>query len=394
MGLVVVLVGLVGVGVWSVAASPARTGSGPRDPIAAGSPPAPVVALFPADRAAGVAPDLPVMVTVDHARLQAVALTGADGTPVPGTVSADGRSWRATAGLAYGTSYRWTGAAAADRGGVVSLAGSFATVSPQRTTRATLNLDDGQTVGIAAPIIVQFDQHISDRAAAERAMKVQTSVPTPGSWAWLPDENGGSRADWRPRAYWQPGTQVAVVVHQLGVDDGAGVWGARDVSSHFIIGRAEIVKADINSHQLVVMVNGQQVMSLPASYGLESDPNRNTTNGIHVVMDKAPTVLMSNPAYGYENVPEHWAVRIDNYGEYIHANPETDSVQGSQNVTHGCVNLSTANAVRYYDQAIYGDPVEVSGSATPFTPADGDISDWTVPWNQWAAMSALAPAPS
>jgi lipoprotein-anchoring transpeptidase ErfK/SrfK len=132
-------------------------------------------------------------------------------------------------------------------------------------------------------------------------------------------------------------------------------------------------------------------MTVPASYGLGSDPNRNTTNGVHVVMSKAATVLMSNPAYGYENVPEHWAVRIENNGEFIHANPDTTGEQGSENVTHGCVNLSTSDAHAYFDTAIFGDPVEVTNSPIPLTPADGDISDWTVPWDQWIAQSALRP---
>ncbi|MGH3539825.1 MAG: L,D-transpeptidase, partial [Pseudonocardiaceae bacterium] len=116
---------------------------------------------------------------------------------------------------------------------------------------------------------------------------------------------------------------------------------------------------------------------------------RNTTSGIHVVMNKAQTVLMSNRAYGYVDIPEHWAVRISNNGEFIHANPETTGVQGSSNVTHGCVNLSTANAQEYFGTAIFGDPVEVTNSPTPLTGADGDIYDWTVPWDSWLAMSAL-----
>ena len=36
-----------------------------------------------------------------------------------------------------------------------------------------------------------------------------------------------------------------------------------------------------------------------------------------------------------------------------------------------------------------GDPVEVTNSPTPMTGADGDIYDWTVPWDSWLAMSAL-----
>ena len=269
------------------------------------------------------------------------------------------------------------------------VAGSFTTVKPQRQLHATLNIGDGDTVGIGAPIILQFDHHVSDKAAAERALQVQASVPTEGSWAWLPDDNGGSRAHYRPKDYWQPDTKVSVTAKLYGVALGDGSYGKEDISTRFMIGRSQIVKADVNSHRMVVIRDGQEVMNFPASYGLSADPNRNTTSGIHVVMDKAQTVLMSNRAYGYVNIPEHWAVRISNNGEFIHANPETTGVQGSSNVTHGCVNLSTANAQEYFGTAIFGDPVEVTNSPTPLSGADGDIYDWTVPWDSWLAMSAL-----
>jgi lipoprotein-anchoring transpeptidase ErfK/SrfK len=388
--MIVVLAFLVGAGVWGAAGLGSRGVAAA--PEAAAPPPAPVVALTPRPGATDVAPDQPVVLSAENADLTAVALRADDGSVVAGATDPDGRSWRATAPLQYGTTYTWSGQATG-AGGTVPVAGTFSTVDPTRTTQPQINIDDGETVGIAAPVIVAFDRHITDKAAAERAMTVQTSVPTPGSWAWLDDDNGGSRAHWRPQGYWTPGTQVAVSVHQLGVDDGGGVWGAGDVTSHFVIGRSQVVKADVNSHEMVVVTDGKVTMSLPASYGLGSDPNRNTTNGIHVVMSKAQTVLMSNPKYGYENVPEHWAVRIENNGEFIHANPLTDGVQGSENVTHGCVNLSTDNAQQYYDTAIFGDPVEVTGSPVPLTMADGDIADWTVPWDQWLSMSALAVHP-
>ena len=50
---------------------------------------------------------------------------------------------------------------------------------------------------------------------------------------------------------------------------------------------------------------------------------------------------MSNPRYGYTNIPQRWAVRISNNGEFIHANPDSADAQGNTNVTHGCVNLSS-----------------------------------------------------
>jgi lipoprotein-anchoring transpeptidase ErfK/SrfK len=53
-------------------------------------------------------------------------------------------------------------------------------------------------------------------------------------------------------------------------------------------------------------------------------------------------------------------VRISNNGEFIHSNPETTGVQGSANVTHGCVTLSMTNAKEYFHSALFGDPAEVS----------------------------------
>jgi lipoprotein-anchoring transpeptidase ErfK/SrfK len=362
-------------------------------PGGASAPPRPQaqVSILPGDKATNVSPTLPVSVRVTKGELVQVMLASPGGKAVAGTLSADRRSWTSSEVLGYGKTYTWSGSAAGSDHLSVPVTGSFTTVKPQRQLYATLNIRDGDTVGIAAPIILQFDGHVSDKAAAERALAVQASVPTVGSWAWLPDDNGGSRAHYRPQDYWQPGTDVSVTAKLYGVALGGGSYGREDISTKFVIGRAEIVKADVSSHRMIVIRDGQEVMNFPASYGLSSDSQRNTTNGIHVVMNKAQKVLMSNPAYGYVNIPEFWAVRISNNGEFIHANPETTGVQGSSNVTHGCVNLSTANAQEYFASAIFGDPVEVTGSTTPLTGADGDIYDWTVPWETWQAMSALHP---
>jgi lipoprotein-anchoring transpeptidase ErfK/SrfK len=347
------------------------------------------VSILPGGKSTNISPTLPVSVRVTDGVLQQVSLTNPDGKVVAGTLSADRQSWTSAEPLGYGKTYTWSGTAVGPDHLPVPVAGSFTTVTPQRQLHASLNIGDGDTVGIAAPIILQFDDHVSDKGAVERALQVQTSVPIEGSWAWLPDDNGGSRAHYRTKDYWQSGTKVSVTAKLYGVAYGEGAYGREDISAQFTIGRAQIVKADVNSHRMIVIRDGQEVMNFPASYGLSSDPNRNTTSGIHVVMSKAPTVLMTNRAYGYVNIPERWAVRISNNGEFIHANPETTGVQGSSNVTHGCVNLSTANAQQYYGTAIFGDPVEVTNSPTPLTAADGDIYDWAVPWDDWLAMSTL-----
>ena len=153
-----------------------------------------------------------------------------------------------------------------------------------------------------------------------------------------------------------------------------------------------MVIADVNSHVMVVKRDGQTVATYPASYGRgedTGDPNLITRSGTHVVNEFFETKLMNNPRYGYSNQPEKWAVRISNNGEFIHANPASTAAQGNTNVTHGCVNLSLADAEAYFKSAIWGDPVEVSGTSVKLGPEDGEIFIWAMPYDQWQTMSAL-----
>jgi hypothetical protein len=89
-------------------------------------------------------------------------------------------------------------------------------------------------------------------------------------------------------------------------------------------------------------------------------------------------------------VHERYAVRISNNGEFIHCNPESIGAQGNTNVTNGCINLNLENSQEYFNSAMYGDPVEVSGTRVQLSYADGDVWDWAVPWDEWKSMSALS----
>jgi lipoprotein-anchoring transpeptidase ErfK/SrfK len=378
-GLMLVLVAACGSGAPAPGAPPASTTP----------PPPPVgVAVEPAANATDVGPRAPVAATTEGTFTD-VTLTADPGGPVAGTLSPDRRRWTPTGPLAYGATYTWGGTATAPDGRSSPVTGSFRTVAPEQTVRATLNIGDGREVGVAAPITIQFSAPVSDKAAVERALQVRTSTPTDGSWAWLPDQDGGSRVHWRPKEYWRTGTQVDVRADLLGVDYGGGAFGREDLTTSFRIGRSQIVRADVNSFRMVVLRDGQQVMDVPASYGTDSDPNRTTRSGIHVVSEKFTNKRMVSAQYGYDLV-ERWAVRISNNGEFIHANPASAGAQGSSNVTHGCINLSEADARAFYDSALYGDPVEVTGSGVDYAPSDGDIYDWAIPWDQWQGLSALS----
>lgn len=339
----------------------------------------------PTDGAKDVNPRAPISVDAAGGTIAAVALTGADGTKVTGKLAADKRSWSTTEPLGYGKSYTFSGQATNVTGKDAAITGTFTTVVPESTIAAHLNTAEHGVYGIAMPVVVDFDSAVADRAAAEHALSITTSPPTEGSWAWLSDHS----VHWRPKSYWKPGTKVGVNADIYGVDLGNGEYGAADLHSAFTIGRAQIVKGNTQTHRMKVYANGKQVADYPASYGLDSVDWRNTRSGIHVVMSKSPTYLMSNPRGHYKNVFVRWAVRISNNGEFIHALPTTEWAQGNRNVSHGCVNLSTARAKAYYDLAQIGDPVVITGSKVKLSSADGDLYDWTINWGSWQSRSAL-----
>lgn len=354
---------------------------------------APELTFTPADAAADVAPTAPARVEVADGWFQKVALTNPDGKVVAGALNRDRNEFAITEPLGYGVTYTWSGSVVGQDGKAAPVAGSFTTLNPSRQVSGRFQLADGQVVGVAAPIIIQFDASISDKASVEKALTVTTDPPVEGSWAWLPDEVGGSRVHYRTRDYYPAGTKVHVDAKFYGVPFGDGAYGAQDATLTFEIGRRQVVRAEASSHRIQVLDGaGAVIMDFPCSYG-EGDLDRNVTrSGIHVVTEKYEDFYMTNPAAGYANVRERFAVRISNNGEFIHANPASLGSQGNSNVTNGCINLSESDAQQYFNSAIYGDPVEVTGTRIQLSYADGDIWDWAVPWDEWKAMSALSDA--
>ena len=380
------------VGVVAPGALASCVGQSGKQSQAPGPPPKPTVTFLPGDAATDVVPTTPISAEVRDGWFQRVTLTNPEGNDVAGALSRDRTSYAITEPLGYGVVYTWAGSVVSREGVAVPVNGRFTTVKPSSIVNGQFQLADGQTVGIAAPIILQFNASISDKAAVERALTVTCDPPTEGSWAWLPDEAKGSRVHWRTREYYQPGTKVDVRARVYGVAFGDGAFGAEDLSLNFTIGRRQIVKAHAPSHRIQVETDAGVIMDFPCSYGQADQPRNITRSGIHVVSEKNADFYMTNPAAGYFNIHERWAVRISNNGEFIHANPASLGAQGNTNITNGCINLSPGDAQQYFGSAIYGDPVEVTGTSIQLSYADGDIWDWAVDWDTWVSMSASPPA--
>ena len=383
------MLGLGGAGFLAACAG-TTTGGAPASESAAVK--VPTIVLTPEDAALDVNPTDAAGVRVRDGRLQRITLTNADGKVVEGTLNPDRTEFTVAEPLGYGRTYTWSGSVVGTDGQTLPVAGRFATVNPQTTVNGRFQLADGQTVGVAAPIILQFDAAIADddKPAVEKALKVTTTPPVEGSWAWLPDEVGGSRVHWRTREYYPAGTVVHVDADLYGVQFGPNAYGAADSTLDFTIGRRQVVVAEASSHRMQVVTDEGVIMDFACSYG-EGDLDRNVTrSGIHVVTEKYEDFYMTNPAAGYANVHERFAVRISNNGEFIHCNPNSLGAQGNTNVTNGCINLNLEDSQQYFNSAIYGDPVEVTGTRIDLSYADGDIWDWAVDWDEWVSMSALS----
>ena len=339
-----------------------------------------------------LSPRTPIVIKAAHGTLDGVELVKADGAPVKGALNAARTTWTLTEPLGYDASYELRGRAVAANGKPTPISGSYQTVSPDGLISASISPSDGRTVGIGAPILISLGTDIDDttgRQNIEKAITVTTVPKTEGGFAWIRHDDGWG-LDWRPKNYWAPGTKVTVAANLYGVSYGNGLYGEEDLTSSFTIGRSEITKADIKTHRLKVYRDGKLAFDFPTSFGLESDPGRVTRGGTYIVMSKEYLHLMNNPAYHYTNFKAYYAVRISNNGTFIHANQDTADVQGKENVTHGCANLTLANAKLFYDQTLYGDPVEVTNSSIPVSASDGDIRDWSIPWAEWQSLSALS----
>jgi lipoprotein-anchoring transpeptidase ErfK/SrfK len=118
---------------------------------------------------------------------------------------------------------------------------------------------------------------------------------------------------------------------------------------------------------------------------------------VHVITELNRDRVMDSSSYGVPvdspdgyRTPVEYAVRLSNSGEFVHAAPWSVAQQGRENVSHGCINLSTERAAWFFDFSQPGDVVEIVGSEGPdLSAAETDIPDWTIPWDEWQAGSAL-----
>ena len=346
------------------------------------SPAGPVVTITPADGASGADPSKGITVSASGGTLKNVSVrTSSD--PVTGTYSGGGTSWHSTWALDVSQSYTVSVTAATAAGVTTTKTSTFRTLTPSSTFTTEIIEGQDQTYGVGMPIILYFSQHITNKAAVERSLVLKTSKPVIGSWYW--DEPCGMAADclyFRPRDYWPAGTTVSFTGHLNGVEVAPGMYGHHTLTQTFTIGQSLIAIGNTQTHHTQIYVDGKLKYDWPISSGRPGD---DTPDGSYLTIEKENPVLMTGPGYSLE-VP--YSVRFTWSGDYYHDAYWSVGEQGFENVSHGCVNLSPADAQIYYNMAVPGDPITIKGSPRGGT-WDNGYTEWFLSWNQYLKGSAL-----
>ncbi|WP_430782773.1 L,D-transpeptidase [Actinoplanes sp. G11-F43] len=368
------------------------------DPVANIESAAPArVTVTPESGATGVSPVKPITVGVADGTLKTVTVT-AGKAKIDGEMQDDG-TWKSTEDLAYGKKYTVSVTAANSVGTETTEDVTFTTLKPENVAKVTFqanamaSLREGKTYGVGQPVIVAFSRPVN-KAAAEKAIEITTSPSVEGKFYWKNNQT----VHWRPAKYWESGTKIKVAVNMYGVKLGKTTYGARNVSTDFKIGRSLIAVSDNRTHMTKVYIDGKLVRTMKSSLGKGGGTTGSngekisywTAGGPHVVLSKQRKHSMSSGSYGVSdpNDPNYYAPMVVDYctrisysGEFLHAAPWNGSL-GRANLSHGCINLSTADAKWCYENFLLGDIVDVKNTPREL-PIWNGLGDWTVSFDRY-----------
>lgn len=336
----------------------------------------------------------PVRVKVSHGTLLTVTAKDDKGVPLAGTIST--AQWTSTGVVIPSRTYQLQVYVQGLDGVKAYHTLHVTTSAPNETVHANVNIQIGPAVGVGWPITVHFTQPVTNRAAVQQALQVQTSVPVTGAWHWF----SNTEVHYRPQAYWPAHTQIVLHRNLDGIEVATGVWGTDDGDKSFTVGDRHVSTVDVATQHMTVKVNDVQFADYPVSTGRPALP---TLGGVHIVLTKYAVKEMKswtlippipqflpdgkkNPAAYDER--ELWSTRISNAGAFVHYQPGTLKQQGHAAASHGCVNTNLKAAEQFYNLSLPGDIVDVIHSVAPPKLEDPGMQDWNFSWADWVAGSA------
>jgi lipoprotein-anchoring transpeptidase ErfK/SrfK len=220
-------------------------------------------------------------------------------------------------------------------------------------------------VGVAHPVVVTFKAPVADRRAAESALAIRSVPAMTGRFEWL--EN--TVVQWLPDQFWPAHSTVSLSMR-------GGL-----ATTNFRTGPAVVGVANISDHTFTVTIDGVDAGPptqlpaphhrprwgeqgvFPASMGRPQYP---TPVGMFTVLAKERDVMMDSSSVGIPvNSPDgylldvEYAVRFTQRGLFVHSAPWAVNSMGFENVSHGCIGLSSEDAEWYFDTVNVGDPIIV-----------------------------------
>jgi lipoprotein-anchoring transpeptidase ErfK/SrfK len=230
-----------------------------------------------------------------------------------------------------------------------------------RPAIASLLPAQGAVVGIAHPVVATFRAPVADRRAAERSLGIKSVPAMTGKFEWVED----SVVQWIPDTFWPAHSTVALSVGNLPI-------------TNFQTGPAVIGVANISDHTFTVTIDGAPPSELPSPHHRPNwgkpgvfpasmgRPQYPTPVGTYTVLSKEQDVVMDSSTVGIPvDSPDgyvldvEYAVRFTQRGLFVHSAPWSVNQLGYENVSHGCIGLSTEDAEWYFNTANVGDPIIV-----------------------------------
>jgi lipoprotein-anchoring transpeptidase ErfK/SrfK len=332
----------------------------------------------------------PLRIKAAQGTLTDVTVTASDGTKLDGSL--DAGSWLLSSRLEPSTDYVARARAERSDGEVVTKVLRLHTEDLTLDQQAYPSVAPlaGETVGVGMPVVVTFDLPVTDKAAFERHMTVTSTPAQAGSWHWFSDYE----ARFRPKTYWQAGTDVSVDLDLNSIPAGNGIYGQESRTVDFHVGGANVYKVNARTHQMQVFSNGDLLRTIPITTGKDGFTTR---SGTKVIIEKFAEKRMNSETVGissddpeaYDIDDVKWAMRLTFTGEFIHAAPWSVGSQGYANVSHGCTGMSTANAAWLYAMTRRGDVVEYTGTDRWMTLENG-YGDWNADFATYRTGSALS----
>ncbi|BAG19437.1 putative lipoprotein [Streptomyces griseus subsp. griseus NBRC 13350] len=355
------------------------------------------IAIKPKNGATNASINNAAQVTVAKGKLTKVVMTTADGTPVEGTLAADGSSWKPADQLERSTTYKIDATAADSKGREAHENSSFTTVSPDNSFIGNFTPEDGSTVGVGMPVSINFNKAITDKKAVQAGITVTSSSGQEVVGHWF----NSQRLDLRPESYWQGGSTVTLKLALDGVEGADGVFGVQQKTVTFKVGRNQVSTVDVKSKTMTVARDGKTIKTIPISAGSPENP---TYNGQMVISEKHKETRMNGATVGFtdddgkgeydiKDVPH--AMRLSTSGTFIHGNYWGKGIFGNANTSHGCVGLadvkgandSSAPGAWFYDNSLVGDVVIVKNSPDKTITPDNGLNGWNMSWAEWTAGS-------